>query len=147
MIPAKTFEDFVALFTIKPSFGFEKIGKDFFLKNEYLDGLNLNNSRFVAKSLPLGKVDSFFRPSLFLLELLSKESDNKIFVNPTAEWFFLCGRDIFPENVLKSNTSGKVFLVQNEFDENIGLGMRSKIKGRRVIKNLLDRGDFLRREK
>ena len=62
----------------------------------------------------------------------------------------MCGRDIFDESIVSEipkELIGKHVLVQNENDENLGLGI-VKVGGSRItIKNVIDRGDFLRREK
>jgi ribosome biogenesis protein Nip4 len=100
-----------------------------------------------AVGLPLGKEDRGFRPSLFLLEELSKISSNKIFINDKAEWLFLCGRDVFEESIVRDETTGDIFLVQNERDENLGYAERVGHGHKILLKNLMDRGDFLRRER
>ncbi len=141
----KTFGEFLDLFVTEPSFNYVKKGKTYFLEVDDLKEFYDMNG--YAISLSLGTEDRFFKPSLFLIELLSKESSNKIFLNHTAEWLFLCGRDAFLNNVYKNNAKSNIFLVQNKYDENIGLGMKTKHKGKNIIKNLNDRGDFLRREK
>jgi ribosome biogenesis protein Nip4 len=97
--------------------------------------------------LPLGESGEKFKPSVFLLEILSKSTNNKVFVNDKAEWLFLCGRDILPESVVKDNSREDVFLIQNKEDENIGLGRKVTHSGKSFIKNIIDRGDFLRRER
>lgn len=140
----KNMNEFLKLFVDKPSFEYVKRGKHYFLKNSINDYSNLNP---LMEGLPLGKDEKFFEPSLFLLELLSKESTNKVFVNDNAGWFFLCGRDVFPENVDKDQSKKNIFLVQSFRDENLGLGMKTNSKGKKIIKNLKDRGDFLRRER
>ena len=93
-----------------------------------------------------------FYPSLALLEILAQLSTKKVYVNSKSEWMFLCKRDIFGEGITKSEFSrkGKLVLVQNEKDENLGYGKiveNLDKKNKVVIKNLLDRGNFLRREK
>jgi ribosome biogenesis protein Nip4 len=144
----RTFEEFLSLFVIKPSFDFVKRGKFYYLKNDALQNIvEKINAVPSSEGMLLGKEDRSFEPSLFLLELLSKETNNKVFVNSQAEWLFLCGRDVFPESVEKNNSKKILFLVQNNKDENLGLGMKTKHKGKSIIKNLKDRGDFLRREK
>jgi len=100
----------------------------------------------LAPSILLGTKKKHFKPTLFLLEQLSKKSSNKVFINNKAEWLFLCGRDVFEDNISKDNSTAKIFLVQNERDENLGYAMKMKDKGNTIIRNLLDRGDFLRRE-
>ncbi|MCF7871867.1 hypothetical protein K9L97_02430 [Candidatus Woesearchaeota archaeon] len=94
----------------------------------------------------LGRIKKRFEPSLFLLELLSKNSDNKIFINDTAEFLFLCGRDVFKENITRNNSNKEIFFVQNKFDENLGFGTFFKQDKQVLVRNIKDRGDFLRRE-
>lgn len=91
-------------------------------------------------------------PSLALLELLAKHSDKKVFINDKSEYLFLCGRDIFGKGITKANFDERheLVLVQNEKDENLGYGKivdSFNKKEKIVINNILDRGDFLRREK
>ncbi|MFT4311176.1 MAG: hypothetical protein ACMXX7_00965 [Candidatus Woesearchaeota archaeon] len=100
------------------------------------------DERIEAKGIFLGEIKVTFKPSLYLLEWLSKRTENKIYVNDKAEWLFLCGRDVFIENIEKERIKSRIFLVQNEKDENLGLGIEKES----MIKNLKDRGDFLRRE-
>ena len=140
-------DGFTKKFTEK-KIGAEKKDKAFSLRNdELLEIAGRIPEKPIALSLPLAREKGDFQPTLYLLELLSKESENKIFLNDKAEWLWLCGRDAFPESVLKDKSSGEIFLVQNSRDENIGLGKKiTKGKGT-IIKNMADRGDFLRRER
>ncbi len=140
----------------------EKFSKKF--TNEFIDAVEIKRSFFLESNslkevrdsvsleplnsgLFLGKDDFVFRPSAAFLELVSKSSSNKVFINEKAEWLFLCGRDVFTENVVKNKSSFDLFLVQNERDENLGLGKFVKKGKQEFIKNVFDRGDFLRREK
>lgn len=96
--------------------------------------------------LPLGEVTSKgFKPSFALLDLC-KDTNNKITIQNEAEWLFTCGRDIFPEKVMDKGELRDTFLVVNEQGFVLGLAKKEQ-KGKNLIyKNLLDRGDFLRRE-
>jgi 60S ribosome subunit biogenesis protein NIP7 len=87
-----------------------------------------------------------FKPSLALLDLIAKSSDRKVFVDEKAEWLFLCGKDIFKSSVIKRNAKAGLVLVQNKNDENLGYGKLVR-RGDVFVKNILDRGDFLRRER
>ncbi len=87
-----------------------------------------------------------FMASPALLELIAKKSEVKVFVGEKAEWLFLCGRDVFEKSMFKMNVKTGIVLVQNKRDENIGLGKLDKEKGSILLTNLLDRGDYLRRE-
>jgi len=120
----------------------------YYLVNPELRGIkNIVSENEFSMGIPLGKKGKQFEPSAFLLELLSGMSDNKLFVNQKAEWLFLCERDVFPESIIKDNARGKLFLVQNERDENLGLGRKVKKDNKLLIQNVFDRGDFLRRER
>lgn len=87
------------------------------------------------------------KPTIYSLEKQAKETKNKVYINKKAEWLFLCGRDVFWENVAKDDSEKDIFLVQNELDENLGLGKKDRKGKKIIIKNLKDRGDFLRRER
>jgi len=114
---------------------------------ELLEIKNQINETPFSLGVPLGKRGTPFKPSAYLLEMLSERSTNKIFVNSKAEWLFLCERDMFTESVIKDTSKGKMFLVQNERDENLGLGKKVQKGSKTIIKNVFDRGDFLRRER
>ncbi len=87
-----------------------------------------------------------FEPSLALLEILAPHSQKKAIIDEKGAWLFICGRDVFKEGVLSdpSLEPGELVLVQNQQDENLGYGRICS--GTVRILNLLDRGDFLRRE-
>ncbi len=93
----------------------------------------------------LGETKKAFIPSLALLEIISKKSQKKVFLNERGEWLFTCKRDVFQENITKSNIQNGLCLVQNEKDENVGYGVLQH-GGKHMLKPLLDKGDFLRRE-
>ncbi|MBI2135775.1 hypothetical protein HYU06_01765 [Candidatus Woesearchaeota archaeon] len=91
-----------------------------------------------------------FIPSPAFPDLLAEKSQKKVTVNAKAEWLFLCGRDVFESSVMKKNSGlsnselkpGNLVLVQNEKDENLGVGRA----GEKIIRNLLDKGSYLRDE-
>jgi len=91
-----------------------------------------------------------FFPSLFLLNLLAKESEKKISINDKGEWLFICGRDLFAKSiVVKHGAIGELVLVLNKYEECLGYGsIIAKFNAEHtVVKNLFDIGDFLRRER
>ena len=124
--------------------------------------LNINNKRFTAKINPplilseqvytgtyLGQNRQRFEPSSILLQKLAKEPDtHKIYVDRDTAWLFVVGKDIFEENILDRSDGvrlGGYCLVM--FGERcIGYGRYETSRDRRVVKNLFDLGDFLRRE-
>ena len=133
-----------------PEFIVEK-SQRYYLLNPRLKRMHGN---FYYAGLYLGRVKNrIFFPSFNLLNMLVDAAANKVVVDGKAAWLFICGRDVFGTGVVKvmgSKRSGDATLVLNEFGECLGFG---KITGdlggsdeKAVIKNILDVGDFLRRE-
>ena len=122
---------------------YEKIGEKYYLVN---DELKEFKNKIPLEALSLGvflgeDVKEKFEPSIALLDMIKLE---KIKIDDEAEWLFLCGRDITKNHMINhvEDNGKKLFLVENEKEEILGLG---KIKDG-LLMNLLDRGDFLRRE-
>ena len=130
------------------SFVHEDIGETELKKNTYyFKTQEIAGTQTISQGLPLGTTGRQFKPSLYLLELLSKKSTNKIYINDKAEWLFLCGRDVFEESITIDNSTTDFVLVQNQRNENLGLGKKMRKGKKIIIMNLIDRGDFLRRER
>ncbi len=99
--------------------------------------------------LYLGEIKGkHFRPGFPLLDLLGKMSEKKVVIDDKAEWLFLCGRDIFGKSIVKANVKTGPALITNKRDEVLGTGnvLNLKNKNKTAIKNIIDRGDLLRRE-
>ncbi|MEM3627065.1 MAG: hypothetical protein QXZ25_03455 [Candidatus Bathyarchaeia archaeon] len=95
-----------------------------------------------------------FFPSFNLLAIIAEKDANKVFVNSRAEWLFICGRDIFKEGIMRvygSMKKGDYALVLNMHGECLGFGKivqnLDEIGEGLALRNILDVGDFLRREK
>ena len=126
------------------------------------DLLSINNKRFVEpvdavlprdkmtyNGLYLGFNRKWFIPSSLLLQKLAKEEETKkAYVDRDAAWLFVVGRDIFEENIQRFEGDvklGRYCLVM--YGEGcIGYGRYETSGDLRVIKNMFDVGDFLRRE-
>ncbi len=103
----------------------------------------------VSGGLFLGEKRKEFTPGAPLLDILSKKTNRKIFVNEKTAWLFLCGRDVFGDGIIKANVTSGTVLIQNEKDENLGYGIivdDLQKKNKVVIQNKFDKGNFLRRE-
>lgn len=117
----------------------KNIPKNFFYAGQYLGTV---------------KGDSLF-PSFFLLRMITGTKANKVIIDKKTAWLFICGRDIFRKGILKGSNlkKGNFALVLNENNECLGFGklimnLRGVPDSKEVaIKNILDLGDFLRREK
>lgn len=93
----------------------------------------------------LGEKD--FNPSPALIDMIARHSDRKAFVNKKSEWLFLCNRDVLESGIVKSKADKGYVLVQNEKDENLGYGQIFRKGKSKIIRNLVDKGEYLRMEK
>ena len=141
-----------AKIALNPDFVVEKAGR-YFLLNEIL--LKFAQKNFYYAGVYLGKAkNGKFFPSINLLSMLAKGKANKIVVKKKAAWLFICGRDIFRKGILAMHCSrkrGNYVLVLNEFGDCLGfgrivLGFDGGARNEVAVKNILDVGDFLRRE-
>lgn len=130
-----------------------KIGKNYYFADESLKQVREKIKRDAfSLGIYLG-CDSgkHFDPSPALIDMLSKmdkAESRKIYVNAKAEGLFLYGRNILRDSISRNPNnidSGYVF-VQNERNENLGFGIFQKQGSQIIIKNLLDKGVYLRKE-
>jgi ribosome biogenesis protein Nip4 len=130
-------------------------GNKFFYLPQNLKSLVEKNRRYYYVGLPLGKVKhGKFFPSFPLLFMTVEKAKNRIVVDDKAAWLFICGRDIFKEGVMQvegSREKGSYTLIFNKHGECLGFGRirqnLDKVKKGVAVENVLDIGDFLRREK
>jgi len=152
----KQLEDFVNRFQTRISLNKNLIAKRrdrYFLLNDSLKRLISEDFFYAGIYLGKTKKGKFF-PSFNLLRLIAAKKGNKVIVDKKTEWLFICGRDIFRKGIAEvvgSKRKGDYTLVLNRHGECLGFGKTlcnlDKAKGKVVIKNILDLGDFLRREK
>lgn len=148
-------QEFIKQFTDMPLNHIHKIGRQYFqvfpeLK-ETIDTVKKNMDRDpVSVGVFLGEERGRkFMPSIALLDIIGRVTDRWVTVDEKSEWLFLCGRDIFAKSVVKANVKQGTVLVASRNKEVLGYG---EITGdlskpdRVFIKNILDKGDFLRRE-
>ena len=151
----KPLTDFAARFGTKIA-----LNADFIVKKDnryFLLNPNLKmviRTDFYYAGVYLGKVkNGIFFPSFNLLAMLARAEANKIVVDKKTAWLFICGRDAFRKGITAVHGSlrkGDYVLVLNEFGECLGFGKITcrldDEKATVVVKNILDVGDFLRRE-
>lgn len=155
--PMKFISDFTERFGVKIEFDKKNVVEKenrYFLLNDRLKGLITDD--FFYAGVYLGTVkNGAFLPSVNLLKIITKkEKANKVFVDERSAWLFICGRDIFKRGITKiegSRKKGDYTLVLNRHGECLGFGIILKdlndVEKGVAIKNVLDIGDFLRREK
>jgi ribosome biogenesis protein Nip4 len=89
------------------------------------------------------------------LSMIADHKANKLVVDTKTAWLFICGRDIFKKGILRGGNlkKGDYTLILNQQDECLGFGkiihnIHDELDKKEVaVKNVLDIGDFLRREK
>jgi len=152
----KPIKDFVSRFNASISLDQSLIVKKenrYFLLNENLKKLVAKD--FFYAGTCLGKVKgSRFFPGFSLLRMIAERKANKIIIDKKTEWLFICGRDIFKQGIIRkigSKKKGDYTIILNQHGECLGFGKilynLDEAKGKVTIKNILDIGDFLRREK
>jgi ribosome biogenesis protein Nip4 len=153
----KAISDFVAQFNVKIAFdeGFVVRSRNrYYLLSKRLKQQAPKGFFYAGTYLGAVKGNSFF-PSFLLLDMIAQKKSNKIVVDKKAAWLFICGRDIFKRGIIKEKNpkKGDHVLILNEYNECLGFGkmainLRAEIDLNKVaVKNILDIGDFLRREK
>lgn len=131
------------------------VGEKFFLLNDTLKDISVKiRKKYYYAGVLLGELrNNVFLPSFPLISMIAEKVENKIFVNDKTAWLFICGRDIFKEGITRVEGSTKkddYTLILNKHSECLGFGVikqnpQEAEKGV-VVKNILDLGDFLRRE-
>ncbi len=152
----KEINDFASLFGSSLSLNEELVVKKqnrYFLLNKVLKK-SVSKDFFYA-GIYLGKTaGGKLFPGFELLRLLAEKKASSIVVDKKTEWLFVCGRDIFKQgivNVVGAGQKGEHVLILNNCGECLGFGRiicdLSKTEKGLAVKNILDIGDFLRREK
>ncbi|MFC1723192.1 hypothetical protein ACFL0V_03560 [Nanoarchaeota archaeon] len=144
-------KQFLSNFTEKDLPDVHKIGRRYYQITPELFSLLQSTSKNINRQpetagLFLGEEKGkHFQPSVALLDLISPLTDRKVVIDDKAEWLFLCGRDIFQESIIQNPVKSGLALITNLQGEILGYGKMSSERGI-AIENLLDRGDYLRRE-
>ena len=152
----KPLNDFVRRFgtqiTLDENFIVKKQGR-YFLLNENVK--RLTSKGFYYAGTYLGKVkNGKFFPGFNLLNMIAQKKASGIVIEKKAEWLFICGRDVFKQGITKvtgSMKKGDYTLVLNSYGECLGFGKILRNLGRKrrgpAVENILDVGDYLRRER
>jgi ribosome biogenesis protein Nip4 len=153
----KAINDFVKQFNASIPFDKSRVVRNrnrYYLLSKKLKHQIPKSFFYAGAYLGAVKGSSFF-PSFLLLAMIAERKANRLMVDRKAAWLFICGRDIFKQGILKGNKlkKGDYALILNEHNECLGFGktmlnIREEADVNKVaVKNILDIGDFLRREK
>lgn len=138
-------DDFTKKFTDEKLGNVVKVRRNFFHVSDELMNMKTKIGKepfAIGTYLGTGKP---FHPSTALIDWIGQRTDKSIVVDKKAAWLFLCGRDIFERSIINQNVDRGLVIVKNENEEILGL---AELTGRRVAaKHLIDKGDFLRRER
>lgn len=152
----KPIDDFVSRFGTKvrldEAFIVKQQGR-YFLLDENVKRLTSKDFYYAGAYLGEAKDGEFF-PSFNLLNMIAQKKANRIYLEKKVEWLFICGRDLFEQGITKATGStkkGDYVLVLNSYGECLGFGkILLNLEGKRrgpAVENILDIGDFLRRER
>jgi ribosome biogenesis protein Nip4 len=148
--------DFIRLFGASLSLDESLVaeeGNRYYLLNEDMKGFIKED--FLYAGTYLGETrGGRFMPSFMFLAMIAETARNKTYVDGKTAWLFICGRDIFRRGIAKmTGATGRnnCTLVMNKFDECLGFGRVIADFNEKVetvaVKNVVDIGDFLRRER
>ncbi len=132
---------------------FVKFERSYFLvNNSLLKTIACIKTKPSLAGIVLATEHRMFKPSIFLLQKIAEATNKKIIVDKKGEWMFICGKDIFGKSILKFGEGIKTndfVIVQNQFSECLGYGkITADITSKgKVVENVFDIGDFLRRER
>ena len=125
---------------------------------QLVEFLKKTGLRAVSAGIKVGELGRRFRLTLEGTFFLVKAKKKRVYVNRKGEMLFLYGRDVFASSVMKVSPDIKendIVFVSNTRGDILGIGksrydgdrMRSVEEDRVVVENLVDRGEYLRKEK
>jgi ribosome biogenesis protein Nip4 len=149
--------DFTSKFNASVSLDRDLIVKKdgrYFLLDRKLKSLIRKHFLYAGTYLGKEENDTFF-PSFNLLAMIAQTDANRIVVDKKSEWLFICGRDVFKRGITRTSGPGRkgdYTLILNEHGNCLGFGrilryLDTQDQSKIAVKNIVDIGDFLRRER
>lgn len=151
----KTFQEFCRQFTNDELPDVVKIGRRYFYDPKGL--LKIATEKrwdIFSVGLYLGEERGDFKPTSALIDLLAARNENRVLVGSKAAWLYLCGRDILMDGVLEPGLykqNDLVFVADHQGNV-LGYGRiytmyNNKWRNKIYVKHILDKGEYLRRER
>lgn len=144
-----TFAEFVDEFQDGQLHDIVRLGKRYFYDPTHLsEEVNERGWEVTSIGLFLGEEKSWFRPSPALLDLL--QTEKKVVIDEKSAEQFLYGKDVLMKGVVRA--SGEGYVLVTDIEGNVlGYGktanpLEKEKENKLFIRNLLDRGNYLRRE-
>jgi len=148
-----TFQDFCSQFTDKELPHVVKLGKRYFYDPRNLMA-KARNWEVFSVGLYLGEERRDFQPTSALINLLAEHNDKRVVIGSKSAWLFLCGRDILMDGVLEAGDHRQhdLVFVADHHGNILGYGRviapyDGSKHNKQYVKHLLDKGEYLRREK
>jgi len=144
------FNMFISQFNVPAFDNVVRIGRNYFYAekgiSEFRDTINHD---VFSLGIFLGEEKNDFKPSPACIDMISKmpgADKRKVFINKKAEWLFICGRNILEPSIVKNPNHLRegIVLVQNIEDENLGYGLFRQEGKDLILRNILDKGEYLR---
>ncbi|RLI76249.1 hypothetical protein DRO97_01285 [Archaeoglobales archaeon] len=125
---------------------------------EFLEEKRDLRNKLTFAGIKVGEVGKRFRFSLEGSYYIAKKKRKRVYVNDKGEMLYLYGRDIFSASVVKVTDDVRendTVMICNKDGDVMGIGksrfnadvMRSVEEDKVVVGNLVDRGEYLRKEK
>lgn len=125
---------------------------------EFLKSRGAKVVEVVSAGIKVGEVGKRLRLTLEGAFFLVRAKKKRVYVNKRGEMLFLYGRDVFASSVMKASQDireNDVVFVCSTKGDILGIGksrydgdrIRSVEEDRVVVENLIDRGEYLRKEK
>jgi ribosome biogenesis protein Nip4 len=151
----RTFQEFCAQFTTADVPHVVHLGKRWFYDPRQLLGTVRETMRgdVFSVGVYLGEERREFQPTSALIDLLARQGGPRVTVDTKAAGLFLYGRDVLMSSAQPTDAEpGTLVFVQNQEGDVLGYGKLLAKHDRRLrnkvyVKHLLDRGEYLRREK
>lgn len=142
---------FVEQFTDFP-FPYEDVvkkGRKYYLMTKKTrDLIKTIDEEVVHAGLFLGEYKGQFNTTIHTLNIIAPHTKKKVILEHKSAWLFVCGRDVFAHKIENNDKIKKnsFVITTNEEGEVLGLAKKTKDKEEEIYKNIMDIGDFLRRE-
>ena len=106
------------------------------------------NEDIVHAGLYLGEYKGQFNTTIHTLNIIAPHTKKKVILEHKSAWLFICQRDVFAHKIDNNDRIKKnsFVIITNEEGEVLGLAKKIKDREGEIYKNIMDIGDFLRRE-
>jgi ribosome biogenesis protein Nip4 len=102
----------------------------------------------------IGEERKGFQPTSAFVDLVAARDERRVIVEDKAAWLFLCGRDVLMASVREEGpfSPNQLAIVADREGNVLGYGkivapFSRKMRNKVYVKHVLDKGEYLRRER